>query len=262
MNYNQDNNSISRDLTGRVAVVTGGCGHLGGHICQRLAALGCRVFAIDRHENDQFDTSRIKFVQADLEDDNSRKFASSFIQDQVEKIDILINNAAFVGDSDLKGWGTRFEEQSIDTWRRAMEVNLTTPFHLSQLFIDALRKSGSGCIINVSSIYGLVGPDMSLYRGTAMGNPAAYAASKGGLIQLSRWLATTLAPNIRVNAVSLGGLERGQNEAFKKRYIARTPMSRMGNESDVLGAIVYLASDESLWVTGQNIVVDGGWTSW
>ncbi len=113
-----------------------------------------------------------------------------------------------------------------------------------------------------ASIYGMVGPDFSLYAGTSMGNPAAYAASKGGLLQLTRYLATALAPRVRVNAITPGGIVRGQPPAFIERYVAKTPLGRMATEEDFKGAIAYLASDLSRYVTGQNLVVDGGWTAW
>jgi NAD(P)-dependent dehydrogenase (short-subunit alcohol dehydrogenase family) len=109
----------------------------------------------------------------------------------------------------------------------------------------------------------LGGPDNRLYEGMeGVGNAAAYAASKGGILQLSRWLATSLAPSVRVNAISPGGIERGQDPTFIDRYAARTPMGRMGTEDDLKGAIAFLSSDLSTYVTGQNIVVDGGWTAW
>ena len=116
--------------------------------------------------------------------------------------------------------------------------------------------------MNLASIYGLVGPNLSLYTGTRMGNPAAYAASKGGLVQMTRYLATVLAPNIRVNAVAPGGIERGQDPQFVQRYEALTPMGRMGKESDVTGIIRFLIGPESSYLTGQCIAVDGGWTAW
>ena len=181
---------------------------------------------------------------------------------QDEHLDILINNAAFVGTSDLKGWVTDFENQSVETWQRALEVNLTAAFDLSKGLAPKLKQNGHGSIINIASIYGLNGPDYSLYEGTDMGNPAAYAASKGGLLQLTRWLSTTLAPDVRVNSISPGGVFRNQPEEFVKRYKARTPLGRMASEEDIKGAMVYLASDLSMYMTGQNLVVDGGWTAW
>ena len=117
-------------------------------------------------------------------------------------------------------------------------------------------------VINIGSIYGMFGPDLSIYEDTELNNPAAYSASKGGLIQLSRWLSTVLAPKIRVNCISPGGILRNQPEIFVKRYVDKTPLKRMGSESDIAGAVVYLASDLSSWVTGQNLVVDGGWGVW
>jgi NAD(P)-dependent dehydrogenase (short-subunit alcohol dehydrogenase family) len=155
-----------------------------------------------------------------------------------------------------------FAEQLPATWRKALEVNLTAPFVLTQMCAPALASSGHGSVINVSSIYGVGGPNWSLYAGTTMGNPAAYAASKGGLIQLTRWLATTLAPKIRVNAISPGGVSNHQAETFVQRYIALTPLGRMATEEDFKGAVAFLASDLSAYVTGQNLMVDGGWTTW
>ena len=119
-----------------------------------------------------------------------------------------------------------------------------------------------GNIINIFSIYGEYGPDWRLYEGTTMGNPAAYAASKGGLIQLTCWLAITLAPDVRVNVISLGGVFRNQPEAFVRRYEDRTPLRRMATEDDFRGAIEYLASDMSRYVTEQNLRVDGVWGEW
>jgi NAD(P)-dependent dehydrogenase (short-subunit alcohol dehydrogenase family) len=135
-------------------------------------------------------------------------------------------------------------------------------FDLSKLFYPQLKKNGNGSIINISSIYGTSGPVHSMYKGTEMGNPAAYSASKGGLIQLTRWLATTIAPDVRVNSISPGGVFRNQPKQFVDRYEKRTPLGRMATEEDFKGIIAYLASDLSKYVTGQNIDVDGGWGVW
>jgi NAD(P)-dependent dehydrogenase (short-subunit alcohol dehydrogenase family) len=184
------------------------------------------------------------------------------VLERFARLDVLVNCAAFAGTSALPGWVTPFLEQSAATWRRALEVNLTAPFLLTQLCVPALRASGHGSVINVASLYGLAGPDLRLYEGTPMGNPAAYGTSKGGLIQLTRWLATVLAPEVRVNAISPGGVERGQPEAFRERYVARTPLARMGTEEDFKGAAAFLASDASAYLTGQNLILDGGFTAW
>lgn len=259
------------DLKGRVAVITGGAGHLGSTLADALAELGASICLIDRTAEGLAAVAdglrerwpvTVTALKLDLEQEMQRTTLPGRIGQACGRADILVNNAGFVGDSQLQGWTVPFEQQDIGTWRRVMEVNLTAAFHLSQVLAPLLRQGGKGSIINVSSIYGLVGPDMSLYEGTAMGNPAAYAASKGGLLQMSRWLSTVLAPEIRVNSITPGGIARGQPAAFVERYEKRTPLRRMGREEDFKGAIAYFASDLSAWVTGENLLVDGGWTVW
>jgi NAD(P)-dependent dehydrogenase (short-subunit alcohol dehydrogenase family) len=259
-------------LKGRVVLVTGGGGHIGRALATGLAELGATVCLLDRSEEALksavrtvgavVDKDRVATLCVDLESEHERNGVASAIQQRFGRLDVLVNNAGFVGDSQLEGWIANFEQQSLDTWRRAIEVNLTAGFHLSQSLAGQLRCSGNGSIVNVSSIYGNVGPDMSMYADTAMGNPAAYAVSKGGVVQMTRWLSTVLAPEIRVNCVSPGGVARGQPTAFVERYIARTPLKRMGREDDFIGAVCFFASDLSAWVTGQNLMVDGGWTAW
>jgi NAD(P)-dependent dehydrogenase (short-subunit alcohol dehydrogenase family) len=255
------------DLSGRVAIVTGGAGHIGRAMCQALAELGANVAVVDINADAARDAAAALGDQAaafalDLSDEAAVKALPAQVQQRWGRIDVLVNNAAFVGTSGLTGWVVPFEQQSVDTWRKAVEVNLTAAFALTQACAPALAEHGRGSVVNVASIYGVLGPDMSLYEGTAMGNPAAYAASKGGLIQLTRWLATVLGPSIRVNCLSPGGVERGQPEAFRERYVARTPLGRMATEEDFKGTLAWLASDLSAYVTGQNIMVDGGWTAW
>jgi NAD(P)-dependent dehydrogenase (short-subunit alcohol dehydrogenase family) len=263
--------STMMDLKGRVAIITGGAGHLGSTMADALAELGCSICLLDRNAEALAKVSAqlkstwgvpVAPLEIDLEDEAARAAVQSWVSEKFGRADILINNAGFVGDSQLKGWVVPFEEQQIGTWRRAVEVNLTAAFHLSQVLTPLLRANGKGSIINVSSIYGVAGPDMRLYEGTAMGNPAAYAASKGGLVQTTRWLSAVLAPDIRVNCISPGGIARNQPEAFVRRYEERTPMRRMGKEEDFKGAIAYFGSDLSSWVTGENLMVDGGWTVW
>lgn len=258
-------------MDGRVAVITGGAGHLGQAMAEALAELGCSVCLLDRDEaalasaaEKLRDTWHVKTETRliDLESETERAAIPAWVMENFGRADVLINNAGFVGDSNLTGWVVPFEQQEIGTWRRAMEVNLTAAFHLSQVMSPMLKSNAKGSIINVSSIYGVVGPDMSLYAGTTMGNPAAYAASKGGLIQATRWLSTILAPAVRVNCISPGGIARNQPDTFAERYIQKTPMQRMGNEEDFKGAIAYFASDLSAWVTGENLMIDGGWTAW
>ncbi|MBM3251618.1 MAG: SDR family oxidoreductase [Candidatus Omnitrophica bacterium] len=259
------------NLKGRVAVITGGAGHIGFAAAESLSELGADIVLLDINTKEskkkaQFISRRFKVnsvaFEVDLAKEKEIKEVSGKIISKFGCIDILVNNAALVAASSLKGWCVSFEKQSSDSWRKAMEVNLTSVFILTQSCKEALSRSGHGSVINISSIYGIVGPDMKLYEGTNMGNPAAYAASKGGLIQLTRWLATVLAPSIRVNAISPGGVFRNHKEPFLSRYIKRTPLKRMATEEDLKGPIAYLASDLSSYVTGQNLVVDGGWTAW
>ena len=259
------------NLRGRVALITGGGGHIGAAACEALAEIGASIVVLDlaeeacanvaRHIYKTYGVEVLPLV-VDLLDEKTVYSVPEMVLGHFGRLDILVNSAALVGTSTLKGWTTPFIEQSAYTWRLALEVNLTAPFVLTQLCAKALAASGHGSVINMSSIYGIVGPDMRLYENTTMGNPAAYAASKGGLLQLTRWLATVLAPNVRVNAITAGGVWRNQSETFHKRYIARTPLKRMATEEDFKGAVAYLASDLSAYVTGHNLVVDGGWTVW
>ena len=258
-------------LNKRVAIVTGGGGYIGSVFCETLAEMGASVAVIDlnqdkceqiaervtvRSGNEAFPLS------ADLANEEQVRGISDKVLSQFGRIDILINCAAFVGTSDLTGWAVPFSEQSAETWRKALEVNLTAVFVLIQTCVEPMKKSGRGAIVNVGSIYGMVGPDFNLYKGTNMGNPAAYAASKGGLLQFTKWLSTALAPEIRVNAITPGGVWRNQPESFLNKYIGKTPLQRMATEEDMKGALAYLASGLSAYVTGQNVIVDGGFTIW
>lgn len=258
------------DMRGRCALLTGAAGHLGRTMAESLAEMGADLMLVDRavepleqlaDELRQRGTGSVRCFAIDLEDAGQRAELAEAAGGNEKGVQVLINNAAFVGTSGLNGWATPFEQQSVDTWRRALEVNLTAVFDLCQRFAPSLKAS-RGAIVNVASIYGEFGPDWSLYEGTQMANPAAYAASKGGVIQLTRWLSTTLAPDVRVNSISPGGIARGQPPIFVERYEARTPLGRMAREDDFRGAIAYLASDLSAYVTGQNLRVDGGWGSW
>lgn len=259
------------DMHGRVALVTGACGHVGSTVVSAFAELGASIAILDLDGGacDLLATrARATWgvdavpLAADLRNSQTVAGIPAHLAATLGRLDVLVHCAALVGTYPLEGWVTSVEDQSIDTWREALEVNLTSSFALTQAVLPLLRSSGHGSIINVASIYGLVGPDWSLYQGTDLGSPAAYAASKGGLLQLTRWLATTLAPDIRVNAISPGGILRNTPEPFRSRYESRTPLGRMGVEEDLIGAAVFLATDLSSYVTGHNLVVDGGWTSW
>ena len=271
MNELMRSNSSLMDLSDRTALITGGAGHLGRAMAISLAEQGAKIILLDASEAALESAKEIlmkdyavsvECIKVDLESSEQIADVPALIAEYGGTLDILVNNAAFSGTSKLTGWGVPFEQQSVETWRRALEVNLTAVFAMAKVCKPLLRRSAGGSIINVASIYGVLGPDMSLYDGTEMGNPAAYAASKGGLIQLTRWLATVLSPDVRVNCISPGGLERGQPLVFQERYIEKTPLRRMAVEEDFKGVALFLASDMSRYITGQNILVDGGWSTW
>ncbi len=259
------------DLCGRAALVTGGAGHVGGEVAGALAELGATVSILDLNAaacQEKVDSlsrhgkTTGAAVSCDLLDEQSTRRAMRTAIASMGGLDILVHCAAFVGTTQVSGWAVPFEQQTVEAWDAAMRVNLTSGFTMVQEAREALAASGHGSVVFFGSTYGLVGPDLRLYEDTAMANPPGYAASKGGVLQLMRYLATVLAPRVRVNAVSPGGVWRDQPEKFHSQYVSRTPLGRMANEQDLKGAVAYLASDLSEYVTGHNLVVDGGWTAW
>jgi len=256
-------------LQGRVALVTGGAGHIGQACCETFAELGAATVILDIQSEKcqqvadrisrQYGTAAVP-LEVDLAKEDDIRSVPETLMAKFGRLDILVNCAALVGTSELKGWTSDFLTQSSAIWKMALDINLTAPFVLVQSCVPVLKKSPNASIININSIYGVVGPDMRLYRDSDMGSPAAYAASKGGLLQFTRWLAAVLAPDVRVNSISAGGISRNQPVDFQKRYIERTPLQRMGAEEDLKGAAAYLASDLSAYVTGHNLMVDGGFT--
>ena len=259
------------DLTGRKALLTGGAGYIGMAAGEALVELGAKVSILDINPTacDERVTTLGKIkdnsaiaVPCDLSDEFDTRRA---VRETVEKLgglDIVVHCAGYVGTTQMPGWAVPFQEQSVTAWNAAMQVNLTSAFTMVQEAQPELTASGVGSVIFFISTYGLVGPVPDLYEGTDIVQPAGYAASKGGLLQFSRYLATTMAPGIRVNTITPGGVWRDQQEPFHRRYVARTPMGRMANEEDLKGAVAYLSSDLSAYVTGHNLVVDGGWTAW
>ena len=277
------------DLSGRRVLVTGGAGHIGLAAGEACIELGARVAVLDlgaqacqerarvlsqlrrpspvtvpEERTSRSDESEIGAipVPCDLRDETQSRRAVRHVIEQFGGLEVIIHCAGYVGTTQLAGWTAPFDQQTVSAWDEAMRVNLTSAFAAVQEARHALEASGRGSVIFFSSIYGMVGPDLRLYEGTGMQHAAAYDASKGGLLMLMRYLATVLAPKVRVNAISPGGLWRGQPEAFQQRYVERTPQGRMASEEDLKGAVAYLASDLSAYVTGHNLVVDGGWSAW
>lgn len=264
------------DLRGRVAVVTGGAGLLGAHFCAGLAEHGADVAVVDLYEDAAVELAasltgrfgtRAVGIGCDVSDPSAVDAMVVQVMGTLGTINILHNNAASKSD-DLSAFFAPSEDYDIDEWRKIMSVNLDGLFLVARAVGKQMIRQGSGSIIQTASIYGVVGPDNRIYEGShylgrEINTPAVYAASKGGVVALTRYLATTWAQHgVRVNTLTPGGVESGQNETFTSKYAARVPMGRMGQPHEMVGALVFLASDASSYVTGQNLVVDGGLTAW
>lgn len=266
------------DLTGKTALVTGGAGILGRGFCKVLAQYGASVVLADvSFEISQkacaeicreLPDAQILPLECDVSDKDSVMSMVSAALDRFGSIDILLNNAASKAE-DLNAFFAPFENYDAQLWRKIMSVNIDGVFLVTQAVGDQMVQLGrGGSIINIASIYGVLAPDQRIYQGSeymgvSINTPAVYSASKAAVIGLSNYLSTYWAEhNIRVNVLSPGGVESGQNETFKQRYSARVPLGRMCKDSDLHGAILFLASDASSYFTGQNIVVDGGLSVW
>ena len=260
------------NLKNKWVFITGASGFLGKKISLLFAECGSNLIILDINKSKCESLKKqikkkynvkIKIYNCDLENENQRNELIKNIKSNTNKIDIMINNASMVGTSAVTGWSASFEKQSLSSWRKAIEINVTSIFHLIQGLKVVLNKNKGSSIINISSIYGLYAPDKRLYKNTnILFSPAAYAVSKGGLIQLTRWLSTSLAPKIRVNSIAPGGILRNQGKNFILNYNAGTPLGRMAKEEDMLGGIYFLATDLSSYITGQIITIDGGRGVW
>lgn len=266
-------------LEGKVAIVTGAAGLLGREHCRALASAGADVVALDLSSDHCHkiadDCSNncagtALGVAADITKQKSLRMALEVILREYGRIDILINNAAIndkFEDPLTAGELSKFENYPLEQWQRSIDVNLTGTFLASQVFGSEMSRAKSGSIINVASTYGLVAPDQSLYRqpdGTQrFYKSPSYPATKGAVLSFTRYLAAYWgASGVRVNALTPGGVENGQDDYFVEKYSERTPLGRMAQPNDYHGALLFLASDASAYVTGANIVVDGGWTIW
>jgi NAD(P)-dependent dehydrogenase (short-subunit alcohol dehydrogenase family) len=265
------------DLTGKAAVVTGGAGILGQHFCAGLAESGAKVAVVDVQEEKALELAealgqryngQIIGIGCDVSDPSSVNAMVARVVAEFGEINILHNNAAGKSD-DLDAFFAPFEEYSLDQWRKIMSVNLDGMFLVAQAVGKQMITQGKGgSIVQTASIYGVMAPDHRIYEGSfyldrQINTPAVYTASKAAVIGLTKYLATYWAgKGIRVNTLTPGGTESGQNDELKRRYSARIPMNRMANAYEIVGALLYLASDASGYVTGQNIIVDGGLNAW
>ena len=264
------------DLTGRVAVVTGAVGILGQRFSAGLADHGASVAVVDldgaatsalAHDLQNKFGTKCMGVSADIADPQAVKVMADTIEKQLGPIDVLHNNAQAVR-RDPARYFASVEDFDLDTWREIMSVNLDGTFLVAQEIGARMARRGRGSIIQTASIYGVVGPDQRIYEGSEylgrpINTPPVYSASKAGIIGLTKYLATYWgARGVRVNTLTPGGVSSGQNEEFDRRYSARVPMGRMAEADDLVGALIFLASDASRYVNGQNLIVDGGLTAW
>lgn len=253
------------NLDGRVAVVTGGAGLIGHALAQGLATFGAHTFIADVNadaaEKRASELTRkglkCSAVEVDILDATSISSVIDKILSKAGALDVWVNSAY----PKSRDWGLPFEDVSIESWRNAVDSQMTSYCFCSRAAAEAMRSQKRGSIINLGSTYGMVGPDFSIYEGTALTMPAAYAAIKGGIINFTRYLASYYAKDgIRFNCISPGGVENNQATTFVEKYVRKTLLGRMAKPEDIAGAAVFLASDASAYVTGHNLVVDGGWT--
>ncbi|GIQ69992.1 short-chain dehydrogenase [Xylanibacillus composti] len=274
---NLDSNKHFFDLRGKTAIVTGGAGILGKKICQGLAEYGANVAVVDINEDEavrianelhsQF-SIRAVGIKCDVSSPDSVESMLEKVLHEFREVHILHNNAASKSEN-LDEFFAPFEEYSLDQWRKVMSVNIDGMFLVAQAVGRQMVKQGKGgSIIQTSSIYGIRGPDQRIYEGShylnrQINTPAVYSASKSAVVGLTKYLATYWADKgIRVNTLTPGGIESGQNDTFVKKYSERIPLGRMGKPHEIVGVLLFLASDASSYVTGQNIIVDGGLSAW
>jgi NAD(P)-dependent dehydrogenase (short-subunit alcohol dehydrogenase family) len=243
------------NLNGKVIIVTGGNGLIGKSIVDRIKTAEAICINADLHS---INTDDLSSIYCDITDPNSIANTVDLVLSKYGKIDGLVNNA-YPRTSD---WGEKFENISIDSWKNNVDMQLNSIFVFCQKVLPYMRICNSGSIVNIGSIYGSVGPDFNVYDNTNLTMPAAYSAIKGGIINFSKYLASYYGKNnIRVNCVSPGGIFDHQPIEFVRNYESKVPMKRMGKPDDISPAVAFLLSDDSSYITGQNVIIDGGWTA-
>ena len=261
-------------LAGKTAIVTGATGLIGQKHSEALAAAGANVVVADVLElqakglANQLGEKHIG-LKLDVTNPNSLEKAKATILEKYGSIDVLVNNAAIndMFENPLMAKElSAFENYPLESFRKSLEVNVLGVFLCSQIFGSVMAEAGAGSIINIASTYGMVGPDQQIYRDEngeqSFFKSPSYPTTKGAVLNFTRFLAAYWGhKGVRVNTLSPGGVENGQNEFFIKNYTTKTPLGRMAQPNDYQGALVFLASDASAYMTGANLVVDGGWTS-
>ncbi|MBI4436396.1 MAG: SDR family oxidoreductase [Candidatus Omnitrophica bacterium] len=270
------------DLTGKVAVITGGGGMLGVRHAEAIAEAGGHAVLADLGKERVSSAARSITETFGVEamgisvDITRKKEVERMVRKTVarfRRIDILINNAALTvkgGGEDSEKYFFPFEKYPLDLWERALKVNLTGMFLCTQAVGKVMARQGRGVVLNIASTAGVVGPDHRIYRnvrspysGKPFNTPVSYSTTKAGVINFTRYLATYWAhKNIRVNVLSPGGVYDGHDKTFVKNYSLRVPLGRMADRDEYKGAVLFLVSDASSYMTGANLIVDGGWTAW
>ena len=265
------------NLKGRTAVITGGAGLLGKEFCRTLAQAGALVVVADLNEAaaqavaDDLNESGYQAcaVSVDVtQPDSTRQMVDTALAAS-GRVDVLVNSAAMdpkFDSSQPDQHRNTFEDYPVEMWRQALDVNLTGMFLCCQAASKAMAAQDSGSIINICSTYGLVGPDQRIYEKPGQPKqykPVFYSVTKAGVLGLTRYLATYFAgKNIRCNALTPGGIYNNHDDQFNASYSARTVLGRMAHKDEMNGALLFLASEASAYMTGSNLVVDGGWTAW
>ncbi|MGB1296259.1 MAG: oxidoreductase [Flavobacteriales bacterium] len=240
-------------LENKIIIVTGGSGLLGSEMLKNITEKGGK--AINADINLKTDLSKGE-VFLDITSQESVKTMLKEVESHFGQIDGLVNNAY----PRTKDWGNHFEDIEFESWSKNVDFQMNSVFLMCQKVMPYLKKS-KGSIVNIASIYGVVGPDFAVYDNTTMTMPAAYSAIKGGVINFSRYLASFYGKDgVRVNVVSPGGIFDHQNETFVNKYNSMVPMQRMGLPEDIAPSVSFLLSEDAKYITGQNLVVDGGWT--
>lgn len=241
-------------LEDKIIVVTGGSGLLGQIIVDYLKNSNAIVISVDIHQKKVDSHNRLTDLTDALQ-------VAQVIKDIVKDfgcIDGWVNNA-YPRTAD---WGTKFEHIPVESWRKNVDMHMNSYFICCQYVLEQMKTQGSGAVINMSSIYGTVGPDFTVYEGTDMTMPAAYSAIKGGIVNLTRYLASYYGKhNITVNCVSPGGIFDNQNPIFVENYEKKVPMKRMGASTDIAPSVAFLLSDGARYITGHNLIIDGGWSA-
>jgi len=257
------------DLKEKVAIITGGVGLLGNEYAEALSEAGAHVVIVDLDEkkckekaealSKKYKTRAIG-IGTDISEEAAVQKMVELVIDKFKKIDILVNNAA----TKSENFFAPFEEYPLEDWNKVMSVNLTGVFLCSKAVGKQMVRQKSGVIVNISSIYGIVAPDQRIYEGSNINTPAVYSASKGAVVALTKYLASYWGAEkgIRVNCITPGGVYNNHEKDFVDKYNKRTPLGRMAKKDDFVGALLYLASNASSYVTGHNLIVDGGWTVW